>query len=154
MFYSIRFGALTKINCIECANVLIFAKTNLMQSIMKKLIIASLLALCSLGLAAKTIGYIERNGSWYYVYDPDGKKIDTFGTSRGELVGYSDRIYIVRNGSWYYVYNADGKKVCTKGVSSTGDILAVAGDTFTSRLGSWIYTWSAEGKKLSTRGAH
>lgn len=119
---------------------------------MKKIIVAALLFL-AIGVNAKEIGYIDRSGSWYYVYDRNGKKIETFSTSRGDVVGYSSEIYVVMNGSWYYVYNADGKKLCTRSVSSTGEILAVTGDTFTSRLGSWIYTWTAEGRKINTRSA-
>ena len=41
----------------------------------------------------------------------------------------------------------------TWGVASVGEILGVAGDTFTSRQGAWIYTWDKYGKKISTRAA-
>lgn len=57
----------------------------------------------------------------------------------------------MRNGSWYYIYDANARKIKTMSKSATGDIIAVAGDTFTSRIGSWIYTWDKTGKRIHTR---
>ena len=50
-----------------------------------------------------------------------------------------------------HVYDAKGNKIKTLSESSAGQVLSVAGDTFTTQLGSWIYTWSKDGKKISTR---
>ena len=49
--------------------------------------------------------------------------------------------------------SVNGKRLHTFGAGSVGEILGVAGDTFTSKNGAWIYTWSKEGKKISTRAA-
>lgn len=122
---------------------------------MKKVLsVALFLLLGFIAMGAQNIGHIERQGSWYNIYDQSGKKVGTFSASQGELAGYSSQIYILKSGSWYNIYGADRRKEKTMSVSSVGDIINVAGDTFTSRQGSWIYTWNRQGKKISTRAAH
>lgn len=121
---------------------------------MKKLLIIVALLLSVAGLKAQTISHIETTKNWYYIYDQDGKRIKTISTSQGELKGYSSTFYIIKQGTAFYVtYDVKGKRLHTWGASSVGEILGVAGDTFTSRQGSWIYTWSKDGKKISTRAA-
>lgn len=121
---------------------------------MKKLFITMALLLSVVGLKAQSISYIETTKNWYYIYDQDGKKIKTLSTSQGELKGYSSTFYIIKQGSAFYItYDVNGKRLHTWGSSSVGEILAVAGDTFTSRQGTWIYTWSKDGKKISTKAA-
>ena len=102
----------------------------------------------------QSISSIETTKNWYYIYDQDGKKIKTLSTSQGELKGYSSTFYIIKQGSAFYVtYDVNGKRLHTWGASSVGEILGVAGDTFTSKQGTWIYTWSKDGKKINTRAA-
>ncbi len=121
---------------------------------MKKLLTIMALLLSVAGLKAQSISHIETTKNWYYIYDQDGKKIKTLSTSQGELKGYSSTFYIIKQGSAFYItYDVNSKRLHTWGVSSVGEILCVAGDTFTSRQGAWIYTWSKEGKKISTRAA-
>lgn len=111
------------------------------------------LSFAPLNLKAQSISYIETAYSWYYIYDQNGKKIKTLSTNIGELQGYCSSFLVVKSGSWYYLYDPNGRKLKTLSVSSVGEVLTVAGDTFTSRLGSWLYTWNKEGKKISTRPA-
>ena len=121
---------------------------------MKKLLIIVVLLLSVAVLKAQSISHIETTKNWYYIYDQDGKKIKTLSTSQGELKGYSSTFYIIKQGSAFYItYDVNGKRLHTWGASSVGEILGVAGDTFTSRQGIWIYTWSKDGKKISTRAA-
>ena len=51
------------------------------------------------------------------------------------------------------MYNESGKKYQTLSANSAGDVIGVAGNTFTSRNGNWIYTWDKNGKRLNTRSA-
>ena len=119
---------------------------------MKKLLIIVALLLSVAGLKAQSISHIETTKNWYYIYDQDGKKIKTLSTSQGELKGYSSTFYIIKQGTAFYItYNVKGKRLHTWGVSTVGEILGVAGDTFTSRQGAWIYTWDKNGKKINTR---
>lgn len=120
---------------------------------MRILLIITLL--CSaIVLKAQSISHIETTKSWYYIYDQDGKKIKTLSTSQGELKGYSSSFYIIKQGTAFYItYDVNGKRLHTFGASSVGEIIGVAGETFTSKNGSWIYTWSKEGKKINTRSA-
>ena len=102
----------------------------------------------------QSISSIETTKNWYYIYDQDGKKIKTLSTSQGELKGYSSTFYIIKQGTAFYItYDVKGKRLHTWGASSVGEILGVAGDTFTSKQGAWIYTWSKDGKKINTRAA-
>ena len=102
----------------------------------------------------QSISSIETTKNWYYIYDQDGKKINTISTSQGELKGYSSTFYIIKQGTAFYIsYDVKGKRLHTWGASSVGEILGVAGDTFTSKQGAWIYTWSKDGKKINTRAA-
>ena len=121
---------------------------------MKKVLIVMALLLSVIGLKAQNISHIETTKNWYYIYDQDGKKIKTLSTSQGELKGYSSTFYIIKQGTAFYItYDMKGKRLHTWGVSSVGEILGVAGDTFTSRQGAWIYTWDKNGKKINTRAA-
>ena len=121
---------------------------------MKKLLVVIALLCSTIGLQSQSISHIETTKNWYYIYDQDGKKIKTLSTNQGELKGYSSTFYIIKQGSAFYItYDVKGKRLYTFGASSVGEILGVAGDTFTSRNGAWIYTWSKEGKKISTRAA-
>ncbi len=122
---------------------------------MKKLLSVIVMLLCVVALKAQSIGYIETTKSWYYIYDQNGKKIRTVSTNQGELKGYSSSFYLLKEGSAFYVtVDVSGKRLHTFSVSSVGEIVGVAGDTFTSRLGAWLYTWSKEGKKINTRTAN
>lgn len=121
---------------------------------MRKLLVIITMVLSVVGLKAQSISHIETTKSWYYIYDQDGKKIKTLSTSQGELKGYSASFYIIKQGTAFYItYDVNGKRLHTWGVASVGEILGVAGDTFTSRQGAWIYTWDKNGKKISTRAA-
>ena len=117
---------------------------------MKKLLLTIVLLLSVANLQAQSISHIETN----YIYDQNGKMIKTLSTGQGELKGYSSTFYIIKQGSAFYVtYDVNGKRLHTFGAASVGEILGVAGDTFTSRQGAWIHTWDKEGKKISTRAA-
>jgi hypothetical protein len=121
---------------------------------MKLLITLSLMWFSIANLQAQSISHIETTKNWYYIYDQDGKKIKTLSTSQGELKGYSSTFYIIKQGSAFYItYDVNGKRLHTFGASGVGEILGVAGDTFTSKNGVWIYTWSKDGKKINTRAA-
>lgn len=121
---------------------------------MRKLLVIMALLLSVAGLKAQSISHIETTKNWYYIYDQDGKKIKTLSTSQGELKGYSSSFYIIKQGSAFYVtYDVNGKRLHTFGASSVGEIVSVAGETFTSRQGVWIYTWEKEGRKINTRAA-
>ena len=121
---------------------------------MKKLVLSFILLLSVANLQAQSISHIETTKNWYYIYDQNGKMIKTLSTGQGELKGYSSTFYIIKQGSAFYVtYDVNGKRLHTFGAASVGEILGVAGDTFTSRQGAWIYTWNKEGKKISTRAA-
>ena len=104
-------------------------------------------------IQAQKISYIQAKGSWYYVYDENGKKVNTFSTTTGEVVAYSESFYIIKKGSWYYTCDPKGKRLHTFSETSVGEVLSAAGDTFTSRKGEWIYTWDKKGKKIATRSA-
>ena len=121
---------------------------------MKKLLLSIILLSSIANLQAQSISHIETTKNWYYIYDRNGKKIKTLSTSQGELKGYSSTFYIIKQGTAFYItYDVNGKRLHTFGAGSVGEILGVAGDTFTSKNGAWIYTWSKEGKKISTRAA-
>ena len=122
---------------------------------MKKLLVIIALLCSAVGMKAQSISHIETTKNWYYIYDQDGKKIKTISTSQGELKGYSSTFYIIKQGTAFYItYDVKGKRLHTWGASSVGEILGVAGDTFTSKQGTWIYTWSKDGKKINTRAAN
>ena len=121
---------------------------------MKKFLTTLLLLFAVMTLQAQSISHIETTRSWYYIYDQNGKKTKTLSTNIGELQGFSASFFIVKSSEWYYIYDAKGNKTKTLSTSSVGEVLSVAGDTFTSRLGSWVYTRSKDGKKISTRPAN
>ena len=110
--------------------------------------------LCTIGLRAQRISYIETTRSWYYVYDDSGKRIHSVSTSQGQLVTYSSTFYIIRQGnSFYIIYDAQGKRITSLSVNVVGEIISANENTFTSRNNSWIYIWSKEGKRISSRSA-
>lgn len=103
---------------------------------------------------AQSISHVEQTGSWYYIYDQDGRKIKTISTSQGTIVAHGTSFYILKEGNSFYVcFDVNGKRLCCLSVSYVGEILSASGDTFTSRNRSWIYTWNKYGKKINTRTA-
>ena len=112
---------------------------------MKKLLLSIILLSSIANLQAQSISHIETTKNWYYIYDQNGKKIKTLSTSQGELKGYSSTFYIIKQGTAFYItYDVNGKRLHTFGAGSVGEILGVAGDTFTSKNGAWIYTRKKE----------
>lgn len=69
------------------------------------------------------------------------------------LAGSHQISRVESDGSWVYLYDESGKKYQTLSANTVGDVIGVAGNTFTSRNGNWIYTWDKNGKRLNTRSA-
>ena len=121
-----------------------------------KLVLLSILLIMSLSAAAqRQISYIDNAGSWYHVYDTNGKKITTLSSSAaGELIGWSGEIIVTKSGGWYKILDPQGKTLKTMSDMTVGTVISVSGSTFTSRSGSWIHVWDKTGKKLATRPAN
>lgn len=122
---------------------------------MKRLLTLLVFASMMLSMQAqKQISYIRDDGSWYQVYDAQGKKITTVSKQTvGEIVGWSADFFVSLDGSWYKIYNVDGKLTKTLSKATVGKVIAVSGDTFTSKDGDWIKIYDKTGKLLSTRPA-
>ena len=101
--------------------------------------------------AQQQISYVDNAGSWYHVYDTNGKKITTLSSSAaGELIGWSSEIIVTKSGGWYKILDPQGKTLKTMSDMTVGTVISVSGSTFTSRSGSWIYVWDKTGKKLES----
>ncbi|MBO4380311.1 MAG: hypothetical protein J5784_04845 [Muribaculaceae bacterium] len=100
-----------------------------------------------------SISSVERDGSWYKIYNESGRLSHSIQASVGELQGFGTDFFIVKSGSWYKIYTEKGKLYKSLLVSSVGEILSVGATTFTSRSGSWVYTWNRDGKRISSRQA-
>ena len=123
---------------------------------MRKVIVFVLLLMSISAFAQqRQISHIDNAGSWYHVYDTNGKKIATLAQqSVGELIGWSAEIIVTKSGSWYKILDPEGKTLKTMSEQTVGTVISVAGNTFTSRSGSWINTWDKTGRKISTRPAN
>lgn len=122
---------------------------------MKRLLTLLVFASMMLSMQAqKQISYIRDDGSWYQVYDAQGKKITTVSKQTvGEIVGWSADFFVSLDGSWYKIYNVDGKLTKTLSKATVGKVIAVSGNTFTSKDGDWIKIYDKTGKLLSIRPA-
>lgn len=123
---------------------------------MRKVIVFVLLLMSISAFAQqRQISYIDNAGSWYHVYDTNGKKITTLAQqSVGELIGWSAEIIVTKSGSWYKILDPQGKTLKTMSEQTLGTVISVSGSTFTSRSGNWISTWDKIGRKISTRPAN
>lgn len=123
---------------------------------MRKVIVFVLLLMSISAFAQqRQISYIDNAGSWYHVYDTNGKKITTLAQqSVGELIGWSAEIIVTKSGSWYKILDPQGKTLKTMSEQTLGTVISVSGSTFTSRSGNWISTWDKTGRKISTRPAN
>ena len=123
---------------------------------MRKVIVFVLLLMSISAFAQqRQISYIDNAGSWYHVYDTNGKKITTLAQqSVGELIGWSAEIIVTKSGSWYKILDPQGKTLKTMSEQTLGTVISVSGNTFTSRSGSWINIWDKTGRKISTRPAN
>ena len=123
---------------------------------MRKVIVFVLLLMSISAFAQqRQISYIDNAGSWYHVYDTNGKKITTLAQqSVGELIGWSAEIIVTKSGSWYKILDPQGKTLKTMSEQTLGTVISVAGSTFTSRSGNWISTWDKTGRKISSRPAN
>lgn len=103
----------------------------------------------------RQISHVDISGSWYHVYDTNGKRITTLANSSvGELVGWSGEIIVTKSGAWYKIIDPQGKTIKIMAAQTVGTIISVAGNTFTSRSGNWLHTWDKTGKRLSSRAAN
>lgn len=121
-----------------------------------RLVLLNIILIMSLSANAqqRQISYIDNAGSWYHVYDTNGKKITTLSSSAaGELIGWSGEIIVTKSGGWYKILDPQGKTLKTMSDMTVGTVISVSGCTFTSRSGSWIHVWDKTGKKLATRPA-
>lgn len=120
---------------------------------MRKILLSIVLLMDAFAFAQqRQISYIDNSGSWYQVYDTNGKKISTLSSSAvGELIGWSGEIIVTKSGGWYKILDPQGKTLKTMSDMSVGTVISVSGSTFTSRSGSWIFVWDKTGKKLATR---
>ncbi len=122
---------------------------------MRKIFLLLLLVSISALAQQRQISYVETSGSWYHVYDTNGKKIATLAQqSVGELIGWSAEIIVTKSGSWYKILDPQGKTLKTMSEQTLGTVISVSGNTFTSRSGNWISTWDKTGRKISTRPAY
>ena len=125
---------------------------------MRKVIVFVLLLMSISAFAQqRQISYVETSssGSWYHVYDTNGKKITTLAQqSVGELIGWSAEIIVTKSGSWYKILDPQGKTLKTMSEQTLGTVISVAGSTFTSRSGNWINTWDKTGRKIFSRPAN
>lgn len=103
----------------------------------------------------RQISHVDISGSWYHVYDTNGKRITTLANSSvGELVGWSGEIIVTKSGAWYKIIDPQGKTIKIMAAQTVGTVISVAGNTFTSRSGNWLHTWDKTGKRLSSRAAN
>lgn len=57
------------------------------------------------------ISDVQLKGSWYAVFDGNGKKVkDLAASSVGELYGFGSDFIVFLKGSWYSTYDESGKK--------------------------------------------
>ena len=69
----------------------------------------------------RQISYVKNDGSWYHVYDTNGKKITTFAKqSYGEVVGWSAEIIVTKSGAWYKILDPQGKTLKTMSEQTLG----------------------------------
>ena len=121
---------------------------------MKKVLLFIMLLMSLSATAQRQISYNDNSGSWYQVYDTNGKKISTLSSSAvGELIGWSGEIIVTKSGGWYKILYPQGKTLKKMCDMSVGTVISVSDSTFTSRSGSWIFIWDKTGKKLATRPA-
>ncbi|MDE5870220.1 MAG: hypothetical protein K2H18_08295 [Muribaculaceae bacterium] len=119
---------------------------------MKKYLLLFIFSIFSLTAPARSISDVQKDGTWYRIFDENGKLYKTVSeVTTGELKGFSSTIIIFQNGAFFYVYDTDFKKLFTGAVATCGEINSVAGNTFTTKYGNWIYTYDKNGKKINTR---
>ena len=107
---------------------------------MRKVVLFIML-LMGLSAAAqqRQISYVKNDGSWYHVYDTNGRKITTFAKQgHGEVVGWSSEIIVTKSGAWYKILDPQGKTLKTMSEQTLGTVISVSGNTFTSRSGNKI----------------
>jgi len=122
----------------------------------KRLFVFILFVLTTMSIHAqqKSISYIKDDGSWYQVYDENGKNMTTVSKSTvGEIVGWGHDFFVSVDGSWCKIYDLKGKLLKTLSKQTVGEVVAVSSTTFTSRDGSWLKTYDKSGKLIHTRSA-
>ena len=123
----------------------------------KALLLIALVVSVVANAQQRQISYVETSssGSWYQVYDTNGKKITTLARqSVGELIGWSAEIIVTKSGSWYKILSPEGKNLKTMSEQTVGTVISVSGNTFTCRSGNWITIRDKTGRIISTRPAN
>ena len=59
--------------------------------------------------------FVVKSGSWYYIYDANGKKTKTLSESTvGKVLSVSGETFTSQVGSWIYTWSKEGKKISTR----------------------------------------
>jgi hypothetical protein len=98
------------------------------------------------------ISDVQLKGSWYTVFDDNGKKIkDIQANYVGELCGFGSDFIVFVKGSFYSTYNESGNKIKDMQVNYVGNFRNASGSTIVFKNGSFIGTYDKDFKKLSER---
>lgn len=58
--------------------------------------------------------FIVQKGSWYDLYDEQGKKYKTLPENIGSFISITGDTFVIRKGSWLDTYDRFGKKISTR----------------------------------------
>ena len=99
-----------------------------------------------------TITTVSLDGSWFKVFDSNGKVIATKHIDVNvSLGGYSDRIIVLEEGNWFASYDPNFKRIDIKHINKGDTIINVSSNKIIIQEGSWIITYDAHFKQLNTR---
>jgi len=85
-------------------------------------------------------------GSYYYIYDSNGKKIATLSTTYGKLLGFGIGFLVLEKSNYYYAFDETEKKIDSLS-SSQGEFRTASGNYLNLKKGSYIYTFDKNCKK-------
>ena len=57
------------------------------------------------------ISDVSLKGSWYQVFNEDGKKISEMPSSGKEVLGVASDFFVVEHGAWIQTYDENCKKI-------------------------------------------
>lgn len=114
-------------------------------------VVLALVGLMALPVQGQIISLIGTDGSWYKVYDGDGKQVKMLNVSEvGELTGYSESLIVFRKKGFYYIFDSNFKRQGLLSVATAGEIVKVSTSTIVSRKGQFTLTFYPSGTLLRT----
>ena len=97
---------------------------------------------------ASSIEYIDVKDGFYRIY-VDGRQTKMISCTRGELIGYSDKLFVLLKDGYYNIYGIEGNLAGYISCGRGGEFVRVLGDKVFTKKDGYLISWNRRGQRLN-----